>query len=546
MRILLSLAALLFCSTAFAQSAAFNSIELKIKDHIARGQWDEVILLAPDLMIEEPTRGEGYYYTAVGFYRLGQFEKASEYIIKAEIMADEPLKKKLQTLKADIATGKQAVQLEKEAIGEEKSGNGGKAAAEWKSLWELDKTKTEYALNAVELYIEGKDYEAALQILNDPVLSKDADAKQIASRLNQTPKMQKVNNYNEAMSKGKASFGREDFEDAISKFNRALELYPGDADARQAKAKAQDELAWQQTQKTNTIEGYEKYAAGSTLRAHKTEAIETVKRALIYHGDKYAKEDNIQQMEYFLNKYLAEYSNGADAGKAKSILCSTYYRAAEKLAAVKTAYSQEQAIGYYNNITRLCASDYSLDADLKTATRKKLRYSRPDRGYLAYVYDSLMPIGLSIGNVNNTKVGMYLTARMNGNFATKQAYYTVDNSGKLDGNTYSDIRFANVVRVGQAEAVIGFTKKITYPLWLYAGAGVSMRKVWWEMDTYSDRGTYYETEWVRNTDESKLSPLFDAGAIIDLSGLHLRGGIKTTDFKEIKYSVGIGFSWKRG
>src|SRR5215203_1347903 len=113
MRTILSLAALLFCSVAFAQSSEFTSIENKIKDYISKGQWDEVILLAPDLMIEEPTRGEGYYYTAVGFYRLGQFDKANEYMGKAEGLADEALKGKLVALKLAISTGKQAVQIEK-------------------------------------------------------------------------------------------------------------------------------------------------------------------------------------------------------------------------------------------------------------------------------------------------------------------------------------------------------------------------------------------------------------------------------------------------
>lgn len=546
MRILFSLAALLWCSTLFAQSSAFTGIENKIKNHMTRGQWDEVILLAPDLIIEEPTRGEGYYYTAVGFYRLGQYDKAADYAGKAELMADEGLKQKLAALKASISTGKQAGQIEKAAMGEEKSGNSGKAADEWKRLWELDKANVEYALNAVELYIERKDYVAALQILNDPVLQKDSEAKQIAARLNQTPKMQRINEYNESMTQGKASFNREDFATAIRKFDRALELFSGDAEARQLKAKAQDELAWQQTKKTNTIEAFEKYVAGSTLKQHKAEAIETIQKALIYHGENYAKEGNIEQMEYFLNKYLNEYSYGDDAGKAKSILCATYYRSALTLADTKDAYSQGRAIDYYNNINRLCPSDYSLAKNLKTANRRKIRYSRPNRGYLAYVYDSLMPIGLSIGTVNNRKLGVYLTARINGEFMTDQAYYTVDNSGKLDGNVYNDIRFTHEVRTGQAEVMVGFTKKITYPLWLYAGGGMAIRKVWWEMDTYSDRGTYYETEWVRNTDETRQSFLFDAGAIIDLSGLHLRGGIKTTDFKTMKYSVGIGFSWKRG
>lgn len=544
MRILFSLATFLFCSVALAQSSAFIGMENKIKDLVARGQWDEVILLAPDLMIEEPSRGEGYYYTAVGFYRLGQYEKASGYVAKAESLADDGLRKKIDLLKTSISTGRKAVDMEKQALGEEQSGNNEKAADEWKRLWELDKSQVEYALNAVDLYIERKDYVAALQILNDPVLEKDAGARQLIARLNQTPKMRRINEYKEAMARGQASFNHEDYEGAIRRFDEALELFAGDTDAGQFKRKAQDELAWKQTVNTNTIQAFENYIAGNTLKQHKNEAVATIQRALIYHGESYAREDNIGQMEYYLNKYLKEYASGADAGKAKSILCSTYYRNGQKLAGVKNAYSQEKAIGYFKNIRSLCPSDYAIAKNLKTATRKLTRYRRPDRGYLAYLYDSLMPIGLSIGSVNNRKIGVYLSANMNSQFATKEAYYTVDNSGKLEGNVYDDIRFNNEKRTGQAEIIVGLTKKITYPLWIYAGGGISMRKEWWEMDTYSDNGTYYETEWVKNTDETGNSAIADAGVIIDLSGLHLRGGVRSTDLKAFRYSVGIGFSWK--
>lgn len=68
------------------------------------------------------------------------------------------------------------------------------------------------------------------------------------------------------------------------------------------------------------------------------------------------------------------------------------------------------------------------------------------------------------------------------------------------------------------------------------------------MAEYFSNGNHDENSWVKNTDESGVKPMAEAGLIIDLSGLHLRGGVKTNDFKDIKnsllYSVGIGFSFK--
>jgi hypothetical protein len=59
--------------------------------------------------------------------------------------------------------------------------------------------------------------------------------------------------------------------------------------------------------------------------------------------------------------------------------------------------------------------------------------------------------------------------------------------------------------------------------------------------------TLRDTHWARNTDEMNFKPMAEAGLIINVHPLHLRGGVKTNEFKEFNrlyYSVGIGFSWK--
>ena len=244
--------AILICNIVCAQSTIFISIENQIKDHIAKGRWDEIIMLAPDLLIEDPTKGDGYFYTALAFLKMGIPEKATEYIALAEPVADSILKTRIADLKADISSSKQAIAIVDKAGQQEKSGNNKMAADEWKKLWELDKSKTENALNAVELYVGEKKYLLALEILNDAALSKDADAKNLSAKINQTPEMKVINGYNDAMKQGKAGFEKGSYQTALSKFEVALSFKSNDADAVQFKKKAQDEIAWEKAKSTNT------------------------------------------------------------------------------------------------------------------------------------------------------------------------------------------------------------------------------------------------------------------------------------------------------
>ena len=185
-----------------------------------------------------------------------------------------------------------------------------------------------------------------------------------------------------------------------------------------------------------------------------------------------------------------------------------------------------------------------------TATQSGKNNYRDDRSFFTYAYDSNCKTGASFGRINNTSVGMYLTARFNADaFLSGGSNGTVDNSGVVTGGQFAnwgnDWRFKNEIKTGTAEIMIGLTKKITYPLWIYAGAGASINTVFWRMDIYDNLGDYYETGWVKNTEASNLKPVYEGGLIVDLGGINIRGGVKTQNFKETIVTLGLGFSLKR-
>jgi opacity protein-like surface antigen len=186
----------------------------------------------------------------------------------------------------------------------------------------------------------------------------------------------------------------------------------------------------------------------------------------------------------------------------------------------------------------------------KRAAILEKRDGRDDRVYIAYTYDSICTYGITWGTLNNKSIGYYITARSNDDaFTLGGANGTVDNNGVVTGGQFinwgNDWRFKNEIKTGTTEVLIGVTKKITYPFWIYAGAGVSYNNVFWKMDIYDNLGDYFDTDWVENTEAAKFNPIFEAGLIMDLKGFNLRGGIKTQTFKDLTLTLGVGFSFPR-
>ena len=100
MRKILFIAALmLHYSACTAQYSKFEEIKKNIDRSVSLNLWDEVLLQATDLIVEEPTKGDGYYYTSLAFVKLDNKNKANFYLDKAKQFADEALFVKIQEFK---------------------------------------------------------------------------------------------------------------------------------------------------------------------------------------------------------------------------------------------------------------------------------------------------------------------------------------------------------------------------------------------------------------------------------------------------------------
>lgn len=550
MKFIFTLLITAYCFYAQAQTDLFNETVSKIEQHIKLNQWDEIVLLAPDLLLEAPEKGDGYYYIALAFFKMGQTEMTNEYLQLAEVLTHPELQVKIDALKVSMKTNDSELEAVANAQKLESEGKLKEAAAAWDKIWSVNKKNLDYALNAVGLYVNLKLFPEALTILNDEEVSKDSEAQELVKRLNDTKQMKSINGYNESMTRGLTLMKQEKYQAAIQKFDEALSFRPKDKAATDQRNIALDEIAWDKAFEGYTIESFEAYLAGNTLREHYQEAHNNIKRKLVNFGEQYARNMDIANMEKFFNKYLSNYPSGDDVAKVKQIMCDTYYNKGSIDALPKYKYAQDEALISYEKARKICKDKPDLEEKIKLAKRLSIRYGRPDRFFYTYSYDPICKIGFSFGTTNNQTVGAYLTVRCNSAFfSSTGSNGTVDNAGVVTGGQYTswgnDWRYRDETRTGTVEGLIGITKKIAYPLWIYTGIGVSYNEVAWKMDIYDNLGDYYTTDWVKNSDESKFGFAMETGLIVDLSGFHLRTGLKMNNFENLTVTLGVGFSLER-
>jgi tetratricopeptide (TPR) repeat protein len=520
------------------QSSQFTSLESDINSNISKNNWENVIMLASDLIIEATDKADGYYYTALAFFKMNDLDKANFYLKKAEQLPTVTLGPKMIELSQKLKNEKDAITLTID--GDKTDPN------YWISLWELDKKKTEYALNAVELYLQDKRYLEAVAILESSEFKSEQGANEILARIRKTPEMKKHIAITQHLNDGKKAMEREDFDSAIGYFKKAKEINENHTEASKLLKEAEDENAWFKAKTENTIESFEKYLKVSTNQKHAVAANEIIKKSLIKWGEKYARDNDIANMELFLNKYFDAYPFDDEVIRLKQLLCSVYLANGKEQSSVKTYTAQQNALLYFTKTSQTCPEKRDeLKDDIQKANRLIKRYGRDDRSYMCYLRDSLSPIGFSTGSINNRKMGGYFSIGINKNIFTEQAYYTINDAGAYDGERPNDIRPTNVKKMGTFTSMIGLTKKITYPLWAYAGAGIAHQIQLQEAEIFDSYGDYSRTDWIKNTQHTFWQPAFETGLIVDLKGFFVRGGIKGNNFSERYYTFGIGFSFSR-
>lgn len=521
-----------------AQSDHFKSLELEVGRYIQQQQWDEVILKAPDLIIEDPTRGVGHYYIALAFLNLGDAAQAANYLTEARKRADADLSAKLDKLDQQIAAFNAGRSIQQE-LSVASDQNPVELALQKKKLWELDKNNISLGLDAVTALVEAKKYAEALEILESPAFSNDAQARMIVGKLKSTPEIIALNAYKKAMQSGQQALEEENFSAAAGYFKEALEHRQNDPAATASLHTAEDELAWKKARNQNSLEALDIYLAGKGLKKHASTAHTMIRNTLTSEGKRYLAEGDLEKMESYFDAYLQRYPNDEAATDYQLMMCTAFNQHAEAYLKTNTLRAQQLAVSYFSKAKTRCP-ETGRDDLLARAEKRRQRFARPDRSGILYSYSPETPFGLMFPGFKNQKIGSYFRVGFNAEIFKSGDAGTVNNRGEIKDASGHYI-FSGNRNTGDVHAAFGLTKKITYPLWAFVGAGASYRCELWEMIEYNN-GSKVDERWMKNTDNTKFKPLFEAGLMLDLSGFSLMAGGRTADFSSFTYLIGVGFS----
>ncbi len=503
--------------TVFSQSKEFIALENKIQQFIQSSQWDEVLLASTDLISEDHLRGEGYYYTALAFAKLDNISKAKEYLTDAEKLGDAALKQKIAVLK-DLVDKQSTIKTETTKIN---SSGSQKTADDYRKLWQLDKSNLENALIAVDKYIEKEDFVEALAILNDPTIVKEEDAQKLIELINKKPKMVRLNGFNAAIKAADQYFSGGNFQMAISKYTDALGFFSGDKNASDGLARSRDEYAWQQAQKApiGTVDTYQKYISNYPLGKYRARADQIIQSTYLSRARDYANANQFETAVDFYKKYQSAYPRGPEISVVNRELCDLYFKEGQKYETKKTVSEINTGIELFKNALS-CGNRNSLSGKIKTLQSKSKRWSRPDHTFLGWTADQDNLIGLSIGNINTRKLGVYIAIRTGQDIFKELATWSTNNSNSLEESSNKKKTFNNQLYNQQVFATLGVSKKIVHPIWLYAGAGVVYQQ---QLREFKDSNG--NIEYVRNKDAMSLSVNPEVGVRVKLGILVLSYGI---------------------
>lgn len=255
--------------------------------------------------------------------------------------------------------------------------------------------------------------------------------------------------------------------------------------------RAQEDAAINEARRTGSVQAYESYLAVYPTGRYVSEANKALAQGYVQLGNAAFSRKQWYEARTQYQKYLSKFPNGSE-----------------------TAY---------------------VNAQLAKVTRK---INQSDMDFFGFSHDATHTFGITFGGLKTDDVGLYFDMKANAHFFT-YTLYTIDNSGDTDRPGY--VIRTGETRQGAIAGTLGLTIPITYPLWLYAGAGVGYYPFYQEVDAYFSSGTYWETEWMRNTDITSIGFVGEAGLMVKLGeSVALRGGMIRTPLG-FGYQAGIVF-----
>ena len=313
---------------------------------------------------------------------------------------------------------------------------------------------------------------------------------------------------------------------SLRNLRRYIEVYPGNGERTRKVEELihqKDEQQFLQARASNTVKDLEQYKTDFPRGQYLTEAnrlLETAREEELYA--KARRNDDTQ----LYKSYLIQYPNGTYANEVSLALEAAMINEAN------SEFEEEQysiAKNSYQNYRRQFPSGAHLQLvesrlnEIQKIEKKEARISkRRSSKYFMFTYSTAEEYGLEQGGLHLNNVATYFSMSANKNVLNLK--FTSDEQAEVVHEEFEEATLS---------ASFGLTYKITYPLWIYAGGGVTYTEYFWEDES--------ETLTFEIVDQTPYQFYPEAGLQVKLGNAFvLKAGAVFMD-GEVIYKAGLGF-----
>lgn len=256
---------------------------------------------------------------------------------------------------------------------------------------------------------------------------------------------------------------------------------------------ARDKKAYEQVLKSQNLAETESYLSEFPSGIYKSEVLTVLEKLLFLDGELAMKQKDYEKAQILLGRYLKTFPEG----KQIKIAQGNYIQATVQV------------------------------------KRKEIIEGRKDNTALVINYATNGSIGLEVGGLNvSRKISMYFGI----NSSLNNGIYELlsDDNLATDIESIKDYKGTNVLKPIFFTSSFGLTKKITYPLWVYAGGGIRYQ-------AYLDKDNK-ETYILKNPNPVTFFPEFGLQTII-VRKIVLKAGIQLLkDETVVQVGLGVAFN----
>lgn len=342
---------LLFSSFCQAQvSATFLKNEREAVKSMESKIWDNTLILAAELLIEEPLQPAGYYYSALGYFKRLNPLAAQQYVQKAFVYGDDSWKEKAKALERQIE-GMEKILPQNFKAGQVDHLN----AKEWKAIWELDRTEIDFALNAVELFMQEKDFAAAAKILDDPLIRYKPGVMSLRNDFKEDKTVQYNDELESNLRNAKEYQDDENYAKAIPYYEKALKLQPNNFEIERSLRSVKEEAAWQNATRKKTVEAYEEYLTVNYFNKYRDRAFAQLVDLIRIKIKDLASHRKIKEAEDYYALFIKRYSlSKKSKDEIDAAMCEMYHKTIQFLSNRNNLDEKQEMLDTYYKARKIC------------------------------------------------------------------------------------------------------------------------------------------------------------------------------------------------